>query len=95
MKENRITTAAALRYDREKDAAPRLTAKGRGSVAERIIELAREHDIPVHSDPTLVEILCKLDIKEQIPENLYRAVAEILAFVYAINEKRKELQRGG
>ena len=85
--------AAAIRYDAAKDDAPRLTAKGKGHVAERIIELARQHDIPVRSDRALVQILSKLDMDQHIPPELYRAVAEILAFVYSSNEKYREKQR--
>ena len=84
--------AAAIRYDAAKDDAPRLTAKGKGHVAERIIELARQHDIPVRSDRALVQILSQLDIDRHIPPELYKAVAEILAFVYSANEKYREKQ---
>ncbi len=86
--------AAALKYDRNKDAAPRVTAQGRGILAEKIIELARKNDVPLKSDPALVQILSKLDIDEQIPMEIYKAVAEILAFVYSVNEKRRENQLG-
>ncbi len=82
--------AAAIRYDADKSDAPRLTAKGSGQVAEKIIELARRHDIPVREDRVLVQILSKLDIDRQIPPELYRAVAEILAFVYSANEQYRE-----
>lgn len=82
--------AAAIRYDADKSDAPRLTAKGSGQVAEKIIELARRHDIPVREDRALVQILSKLDIDRQIPPELYRAVAEILAFVYSANEQYRE-----
>lgn len=82
--------AAAIRYDHEKDQAPRITAKGKGLIAEKIIELARENGIPIQQDPGLVQILCKLDIDEEIPTELYRAIAELLAFVYSINERRRE-----
>ena len=85
--------AAAIRYDAAKDDAPRLTAKGKGLVAERIIELARQHDIPIRSDRALVQILSKLDMDQHIPPELYRAVAEVLAFVYSSNEKYREKQR--
>ncbi|OPY09978.1 MAG: Flagellar biosynthetic protein FlhB [Syntrophaceae bacterium PtaB.Bin038] len=84
--------AAAIRYDAERDEAPRLTAKGGGHVAERIIELARRHDIPVREDKALVEVLSRLDIDRQIPPELYRAVAEILAFVYSANEQYRAKQ---
>jgi flagellar biosynthesis protein len=93
MKERQKSTlAAALHYDNTKGGAPRVTAKGRGAVAERIMELARQKGIPLRSDPALVEALCKLDVEMEIPEQLYRIVAEVLAFVYTMNEKRKELQ---
>lgn len=82
------TVAAAIKYDPDKDAAPRLTAKGKGYIADKIIELAKKHDIPIKSDPGLVEILSRLDIDEQIPMEVYRAVAEILAFVYSLNTNR-------
>ncbi len=81
------TKAAALSYDAGKDAAPRLTAKGQGIVAENIIALAKKHAIPIHQDPTLIELLSRLDLDSQIPEELYHAVAEILAFVYRMNEE--------
>jgi flagellar biosynthesis protein len=82
--------ATVLKYDAEKDRAPRLTAKGRGVVAEKIIELALKHDIPIRKDPALVQILSKLDIDETIPQELYQVVAEVLAFVYRMNEERRE-----
>ncbi len=93
-KEKETLVAAALKYDRRKDAAPKVTAQGRGIVAEKIIELARKHDVPIKSDPALVQVLSKLDIDEQIPVEIYKAVAEILAFIYAVNNKRSENQPG-
>jgi flagellar biosynthesis protein len=87
--------AAAIRYDSAKDDAPRLTAKGKGHMAEKIIELARKHNIPIRTDHALVHILSKLDLDQQIPPELYRAVAEILAFVYSANEKYREKQSTG
>lgn len=83
--------AAAIQYEQDKDRAPRITAKGKGLIAEKIIELARESGIPIQQDPGLVQILCKLDIDEEIPVELYRAIAELLAFVYSINERRREI----
>lgn len=82
--------AAALQYEKDKDRAPRITAKGKGLIAEKIIELARENGIPIQQDPGLVQILCKLDIDEEIPVELYRAIAELLAFVYSLNERRRD-----
>ncbi|MBX7256394.1 MAG: EscU/YscU/HrcU family type III secretion system export apparatus switch protein [Candidatus Hydrogenedentes bacterium] len=78
--------AVALRYNAGNENAPRVIAKGERLVAERIIELAREHNIHVHEDPDLVSVLSAVDLHAEIPENLYRAVAEILAFVYRLNK---------
>lgn len=90
MKNPETIIAAALKYDGEKDAAPRVVARGRGAVAEKIIALAKTNHIPLRSDPGLVQILSKLDIDEQIPIELYKAVAEILAFVYSANNRYRE-----
>ena len=77
--------AAALRYEPERDRAPRVIAKGAGVIAERIIERAGEEGIPITEDPDLVEALIRLDFHEHIPPQLYRAVSEILAFAYRLN----------
>ncbi len=79
--------AVALAYDRGKDPAPRVAAKGRGLIADQIIKVAGEHNIPVREDAALVEILEKLDIDSIIPLEAYAAVAEILKYVYTVNEK--------
>ncbi|OPL16121.1 MAG: flagellar biosynthesis protein FlhB [delta proteobacterium ML8_D] len=84
------TIAATIEYDNKRDSAPKVTAKGRGLVAEKIIEVAREHNIPIKRDPALVQILSRLDIDEQIPSEIYKAIAEILAFVYSVNEQYRE-----
>jgi len=81
---------AAIQYDNRKDAAPKVIAKGRGAIAEKIIELAQKNNVPIKSDPALVHILSKLDIDEQIPVKLYKAVAEILAFVYSANNRYRD-----
>jgi len=83
--------AVALRYRPDKDSAPRVTAKGTGRIAERIITIARDNGIPVKDDPDLIEVLSKLDIEEQIPPSVYIAVAELLAFVYAVNGKKQPI----
>jgi flagellar biosynthesis protein len=79
--------AAALKYTHGKDSAPKLTAKGRGEVAKKIIEIAKTHGIPIQEDKELVEFLSMLDLYQEIPPELYRAVAEILAFIYSVNNK--------
>jgi flagellar biosynthesis protein len=81
--------AAALRYTPGKDRAPKVAAKGSGAVAEHIIQVAREHGIPVKEDPDLMAVLAGLDIEQEIPADLYLAVAELLAFVYSLNGKKK------
>ena len=78
--------AVALRYDAEQDAAPRVVAKGKGIRAEHILEIAREHGIHIQQDADLTAILAKLDVNAHIPEELYQAVAQVLAFVYRINK---------
>jgi flagellar biosynthesis protein len=85
MTETRIKKAVALKYERSKDRAPRVTAKGARKIAERIIELAREKGIPIQEDPDLVGALMKLDLQDEIPHELYQVVAEILAFAYRLN----------
>jgi flagellar biosynthesis protein len=80
--------AVALKYKPGNDHAPRVTAKGTGRLAERIIEMARKHGIPVKDDPDLVEVLSRLDLHDQIPPELYVVVAELLAFVYRLNQKK-------
>jgi len=77
--------AIALKYKPGDDRAPRVTAKGTGRLAERIIEMARKHGIPVKDDPDLVEVLSRLDLHDEIPPELYVVVAELLAFIYRLN----------
>lgn len=75
--------AIALAY-REGSAAPRVVAKGKGVIAERIIEKAKEAGIFVHDSPEMVALLMQVDLDSQIPPQLYRAVAELLAFIYML-----------
>ncbi|RBP95230.1 flagellar biosynthesis protein [Cytobacillus firmus] len=79
--------AVALTYDPVGQGAPRISAKGKGLVAENILAKAKEHDIPVQEDPALMELLGKLNINEGIPEELYQAVAEVFAFIYRADQK--------
>jgi len=88
--EKKQKKAVALRYTPLKDRAPTIAAKGSGHVAERIIEIAKEHNIPVKDDADLVEVLAKLDIEQEIPADVYMVVAELLAFVYKLNNKKKQ-----
>lgn len=81
-------TAVALHYDGKE--APRVTAKGTGKIAEEIIALAKEHGIPLHEDPALINLLAKLDLGDEIPAALYLAIAEIIAFSYLLRGKVPE-----
>ena len=86
-------SAAALGYDPDQDDAPRLLAKGHGELADRIIDLARRYGIPIREDRDLVAVLARLDLSQEIPPELYRAVAELLAFVYRVNDRWKQRHR--
>ena len=79
--------AVALKYDKDKDAAPRVVAKGRGEVAQKIIETAKAFHVPLVEDDNLVQVLEAFDLETQIPPELYYAVAEVLAFVYRMNRQ--------
>ncbi len=82
--------AVALRYDQDRDQAPKVTAKGQGFMAGKIIELAREAGVPIKEDADLVEVLSRLDLNESIPPETYVVVAEILAWVYKVNQGVKK-----
>lgn len=85
--------AVALGYQPGAGHAPEVVAKGYGRVAEHILELARERGIPVHEDADLAEVLARLDTGSEIPEELYEAIAEILAFIYKMNSGLRGLSR--
>ena len=92
--EQKIKQAIALEYDGE-DAAPRVIASGKGALAERIIERAKEADVPVHQDDKLADTLSRLQIGDMIPPELYEVVAEILVFVDAMDKIQSKLQKKG
>jgi flagellar biosynthesis protein len=81
--------AVALQYDRENQSAPRVLAKGSGGVADKILELAAAKGIPLYHDPELLEVLGQLDVGTEIQPELYQAVAEVLIFIYKMNQKKK------
>ena len=85
--QDKIEKAVALRYDPEKDQAPVVVAQGRGYIAERIREVARESGVPLKEDSELVDYLMALDLYEEIPPELYAVIAEILAFIYSMDKK--------
>jgi flagellar biosynthesis protein len=77
--------AVALKFDKDKDHAPTVIAKGLGLIADRIIALAQEKGIPIQPNSDLVEILSRLNLNQEIPSETYILVAEILAFIYRTN----------
>jgi flagellar biosynthesis protein len=81
--------AVALRYDQEKENAPRVIASGKGVSAENIIKVAELHNLPIRKDEDLVELLSKVEIDKEIPEKLYIAVAEVFRFIYTLTNKTK------
>lgn len=81
--------AIALSYDSQKSSGPTVVAKGKGKIADNILEKASMHDVPIYEDPNLVELLGQLDLNTSIPEELYQAVAEVFAFIYHLDEKHK------
>ena len=87
-KKNPNRTAIALEYNPNESEAPKVIATGKGLIADKIIEQAKEADIPVHKDSKLAGTLSKLEIGEMIPPELYEAVAEILVFVDAMEKIR-------
>ncbi|ARQ97692.1 FlhB-like flagellar biosynthesis protein [Campylobacter lanienae] len=78
----KIKKAVALGYNKDKNNAPKVLASGKGEVANKIIEAAKIYKIPIKEDSDLVEILSKVDINQEIPPNLYKAVAEVFSFLY-------------
>ena len=83
--ERTVTLAVALHYDEV--TAPRVVAKGSDEIAQRIFEIARRHQVPLQENKELVKLLSKVDLGDQIPEMLYLAVAEVIAFAYYLRGK--------
>ena len=89
-KENKVNQAIALEFDPD-DEAPKVIATGKGELAERIIEKAKEADVPVHRDDKLADTLSRLEIGEMIPPELYEVVAEILVFVDSMDKIKAKM----
>ncbi len=81
--------AAALRYDKDHASAPKVIASGAGLIADRIVEIAREQGVPVREDPALAEALARLELEQEIPSELFVAVAEVLVWAYGLEPKRR------
>ena len=79
---------AALKYDNKVDAAPKVTAKGKGAIAERLLEIAKENDVPIHKDGDLIEILDTVEIDTEIPLEVFAVVAEVFRYIYSVNKRK-------
>lgn len=90
MEEKKIKKATALSYSPREDRAPKIIASGKGLIAEKIIEKAENENIPVVENSDIAAKLSKVGIGSEIPVELYEVVAEILAFVYRIDDKAGE-----
>lgn len=87
-KDNHSTnkSVVSLQYKKGINTAPKVTAKGQGWVAEKIIKMARENNIPIREDKDLLNLLSEIDVGKEVPESLYKVVAELLAWVYQLNK---------
>lgn len=87
MNDKRIRKAAALQYDQATSTAPRVVAKGKGHIADQIVRVAQENNVPLHEDSNLANVLEAMELETEVPAELYRAVAEVLVFIYRLNGK--------
>lgn len=93
MAEEKKKVAAAIKYDVENEAVPRIVATGKGSIADEIIKLAEENDVPLYEDPQLAQLLSSLEVDTEIPPELYVLVAEVLSFVYKLERMKSKRQK--
>ena len=84
----KIKTVVALGYDSDNDDAPRVIASGKGAIAEKILAIAKQHQLPIKDDPILAEALSQVDLNQVIPPELYAVVAEVFAFVYRLRQRK-------
>jgi len=82
----KLKKTVALKYDHNKDIAPKIIASGKGSLAEKILKKAKEENIPIQEDKDVVQVLAELNIGDEIPEELYTVIAEILSFFYELED---------
>lgn len=95
-KDPKTLRVSAIKYDVQKDRAPKIVASGRGVIAQDILKLAEENRVPLYEDPNLAELLSKLDLDTDIPPVLFPLVAEVLALVYQLEimaKKRESLKK--
>ncbi|QOP43353.1 type III secretion system protein [Sulfurimonas sediminis] len=82
------TKAVALKYDKEKNQAPLVSAKGEGKTAQKIIQLAKENGVPLKKDEDLVELLSKVELDKEVPPQMYKAIAEVFSFIYSVTRDK-------
>ena len=87
--------AVALGYDPDHESAPKVVATGKGEIAKRIVEIAKQHGVHIHQDAALAERLAMLELESMIPSELYQIVAELLLFVYKLDDQWKSRNGGG
>lgn len=92
MEEKMNKKAVVIKYDKEKSAAPKVMAKGKGYLAEKIIKTAKENGVPLKENNELIDSLMSLNLYEEIPPELYSVIAEILAFIYRANNDYDKLK---
>ena len=85
-----LQEAVAIRYDRDRENAPRVVAKGKGFVAEQLLMIARRHAVPVYQNQTVTHLLMAVELDREIPPELYQAVANVLAYVYRMDGRAAE-----
>ena len=83
-----LKRAIGLQYEAQRENAPRVVAKGSGEVAERILSLARENGVPIEHNPDLVELLTVSEVGDEIPSEVFGAVARLITFLWALNGER-------
>jgi flagellar biosynthesis protein len=85
--------AAALKYEQGAEGAPRVVAAGAGLIADKIVEIAREQGVAIREDPALAEALARLELEQEIPPELFAAVAEVLVWAYGLERRRPTAPR--
>jgi flagellar biosynthetic protein FlhB/flagellar biosynthesis protein len=93
MSDDEAEIAIALKYDKDADSAPRVVAKGLRLKAEKIRAIAKEHNIPIMRNVPLANALFRVEVGQEVPEELYDAVAEVLNFIYSL--QREQAAAGG
>ena len=95
MNQRDVKKAVALNYDIDVDNAPKIVAKGKGELANNIIKIAQDNDVPIKKDEDLIELLSAIDIDKEIPDSMYKAVSEIFSFIYdltTLERKKREFE---